>query len=322
MAAFLACAALAVAQGAGPTLHFTKHGNADVNAQLNLVFKTGPKGTTTTGGDGNATIPGNILSANKPHTHMNVYQCPDGTLYAVEDGAEGGIPCPEKKRRKLGGFYLDDSGTIEINEDAGTPVANLPQNPIVSMQVGGGVGFKNFGGTSGERAAFLRTFPGGTFNTQANSFAGDVGTSLNVGPVVFDFNAWQASENASNGSFPLQGGGTDTVEFARQLQGITVTGGGKIPLGPKASFIVRGGGNFWHVNIDTKETETNGTTTSTVTNTRSVEGRGWTVGGALQVDMSRRWSVVVRYDYIPMSTMHLNEGSVGMMFRLFGPPGK
>src|SRR6267143_170501 len=130
MAAFLACAALAVAQGAGPTLHFTKHGNADVNAQLNLVFKTGPKGTTTTGGDGNATIPGNILSANKPHTHMNVYQCPDGTLYAVEDGAEGRIPCPEKKRRKLGGFYLDDSGTIEINEDVGTPVTKLSQNAL------------------------------------------------------------------------------------------------------------------------------------------------------------------------------------------------
>jgi hypothetical protein len=42
--------------------------------------------------------------------------------------------------------------------------------------------------------------------------------------------------------------------------------------------------------------------------------------------MSRRWSVVVRYDYLPMSNagvnIHLHEGSVGVMFRLFGPPGK
>ncbi len=57
-----------------------------------------------------------------------------------------------------------------------------------------------------------------------------------------------------------------------------------------------------------------------------VDGRGWTTGAALRVDMSRRWSVVFRWDYIPMSNagvnVHLNEGSVGVMFRLVGAPRK
>jgi hypothetical protein len=326
MATFLMAAALAAAQGSGPTLRFTKGGKPDVNAQLNFVFKTGPKGTTATGSDGAASIPRNILTANKPHTHMNVYQCPDGTLYAVEDGAEGRIPCPEKKRRKLGGFYLDDSGTIEINEDLGTPVVSLPQNPLVSFQVGGGVGFKNLGGTSGQQAAFRQAFPGSTFSTSANTFAGEVGTSMNIGPLVVASNLWRASANTSNGSGPLQGGGTDTAEIIQQFQGISVTGGGRIPLGSKASFIVHGGGNFWHANIDTKETVASGTTSTTVANSRGVDGRGWMAGAALQVKVSRRWSVVMRYDYLPMANgpvnVHLHDGSVGVVFRLFGPPGR
>lgn len=323
---FLIAAALTSAQTSGPTLRFTKGGKPVVKAQLNFVFKTGPKGTTATGSEGTASIPSNILSVNKLHTHMNGYECPDGTLYAVEDGAEGQIPCPEKKRSRLAGFYLDDSGTIEINEDAGTPVANLPQNALISMQVGGGVGFNNIGGTSGDRAAFLNSFPGGTFSTSTNTFAGNVGSSLGIGPMVFDFNAWRANGSDSKGSGPVLGGGTDTALITQQFQGFSVTAGPKISLGGNVSLILRGGGNFWHVKVDTKETVANGTSSNTATNSRSVDGRGWTAGAALQIDISRRWSVVARYDYLPMSNagvnIHLNEGSIGVMFRLFGAPGK
>ena len=207
-----------------------------------------------------------------------------------------------------------------------TPSQPAPPKPLISMEVGGGVGFNNIGGTSGDRAAFLNSFPGGTFGTSANTFAGDVGSSIGIGPAVFDFNAWRANGSDSKGSGPVLGGGTDTALITQQFQGFSVTAGGKIPLGAKVSLILRGGGNFWHANIDTKETIANGTTSSTVTNSRGVDGRGWTTGAALRVDMSRRWSVVFRWDYIPMSNagvnVHLNEGSVGVMFRLVGAPRK
>jgi len=193
------------------------------------------------------------------------------------------------------------------------------------MGVGGGLGFSNIGGTSGDRAAFLNSFPGGTFSTSANTFAGNVGSSLGIGPIVFDFNAWRANGSDSKGSGPVLGGGTDTAHITQQFQGISLTGGGKIPLGGGVSLILRGGGNFWHSNIDTKETVT-GATSSTATNSRGVDGIGWTTGAALQVDLSRRWSAVVRWDYFSMNNagvnVHLNQGSVGMMFRLFGAPGK
>jgi len=200
-----------------------------------------------------------------------------------------------------------------------------PPKPLVSMQVGGGVGFNNIGGSSGDRAAFLNSFPGGTFSTSANTFAGNVGSSIGIGPAVFDFDAWRASGNNSNGSGPVLGGGTDTAHITQQFQGISVTAGPKIPLGGKASLIIRGGGNFWHSNIDTKET-VGGTTSSTATNSRGIDGTGWTTGAALQWDFAPRWSAVVRWDYLAMNNagvnVHLNQGSVGVMFRLFGVPGK
>jgi hypothetical protein len=206
-----------------------------------------------------------------------------------------------------------------------TPIPSAPPKPLVSMGVGGGVGFNNIGGTSGDRAAFLNSFPGGTFSTSANTFAGNIGSSLGIGPMVFDFNAWRANGSDSKGSGPVLGGGTDTAHITQQFQGISLTGGGKIPLGGGVSLILRGGGNFWHDNIDTKET-VGGTTSSTATNGRGVDGTGWTTGAALQVDLSRRWSAVVRWDYLSMNNagvhVHLNQGSAGVMFRLFGAPGK
>jgi len=207
----------------------------------------------------------------------------------------------------------------------GQPPQPGPPKPLFSIGVGGGLGFSNIGGTSGDRSAFLNSFPGGTFSTSANTFFGNVGGSLGIGPSIFDFNAWRAGGNPSTGSGPTLGGGTDTAHITQQFQGISLTGGGKIPLGGGVSLILRGGGNFWHSNIDTKETVT-GTTSSTATNSRGVDGIGWTTGGALQVDLSKRWSAVARWDYLSMNNagvnVHLSQGSVGVMFRLFGVPGK
>jgi hypothetical protein len=206
-----------------------------------------------------------------------------------------------------------------------TPGQPAPPKPLFSMGVGGGLGFSNIGGTSGDRAAFLNSFPGGTFSTSANTFAGNVGSSLGIGPAVFDFNAWRANGSDSKGSGPVLGGGTDTAHITQQFQGISLTGGFKIPFGHGFSLIPMAGGNFWHVNIDTKETVT-GTTSSTATNSRGVDGIGWTTGAALQVDLSPRWSTVFRWDHFSMNNagvnVHLNQGSVGIMFRLFGVPGK
>jgi hypothetical protein len=209
----------------------------------------------------------------------------------------------------------------------GTPPRPSAPKPLFSLGVGGGFGFSNIGGTSRDHAAFLNSFPRGTFSTSANTFfgPGNVGASLGIGPWIFDFNAWRANGNTSIGSGPTPGGGTDTVQITQQFQGISLTGGGKISLGGGVSLILRGGGNFWHSNIDTRETVT-GTTRSTGTNNRSVGGIGWTSGAALQVDLSPRWSAVARWDYLSMNNadviVHLNQGSVGMMFRLFGVPGK
>jgi len=112
---FLMTAAIASAQG-GPQIQFMKNGRPDPSAQLNFVSKAaGVKGTAIPGSSGTMSIPADILSSNKPHTHFNVEECTDdGTLYAVEDGAENQNPC--KHHRRVGGFFLDDTGTQTFGE--------------------------------------------------------------------------------------------------------------------------------------------------------------------------------------------------------------
>ena len=113
-AVFLMSAALAAAQGGGPQLQFMKNGRPDVSAQLNFVLKSGPKGSANAGTDGTVSIPAGILSSNK--THFTVVECPDGTLYSVEDGAEDMVPCPKHRRKILGGYWSTDSGVKTFNE--------------------------------------------------------------------------------------------------------------------------------------------------------------------------------------------------------------
>ena len=344
VATFLSFAAIGAAQNAPITIQVTQNGPPVGNVSIFTLASgnkfspsTPPAGTTDT--TGTFVFPSGLLSSNKAHTQMEVYEvCVNGkkVVFVIAKGSESQLPkdTADCKHRYIGGFYWDSGSTIAVDlglgggvtQNGGATAQPPSGNPLVSVLVGGGVGFKNFGGTSGDRAAFLQSFPGGTFSTPANSFAADVGGSIDIGHLVLGIDGWRANANDSKGSGPVLGGGTDTAVIAQQFQGFFLTAGGEFPLGRKASLIIRGGGNFWHANIDTKETVANGTTSSTVTNSRGVDGRGWTTGAALQVDISRRWSFVFRWDYIPMSNgpvnIHLNEGSVGVMFRLFGSPRK
>jgi len=297
-------------------------------------FSTGMPPTGTTDSAGAFVFPPGLLSATKSNTQMEVYEvCLNGqkAVFVIPKDTEDQLPkdTGDCYKRYLGGFWSDGGPTVVVDLAKGTvtqtgggPVAGPPVgNPLISFQVGGGLGFKNLGGTSGE------VLPGGKFTTPSpTNFAGDLGTSISIGPAVFGTNLWRANAIASSGSASLPGGGADSLAVNRKMEGDAVTAGVKIPLRGKVSFIVHGGGNFWRVNIDTKETVASGTLNNTVTNSKTVEGKGWVVGGTLRVDVSRRWSVVVRYDYLPMSNagvnIHLNDGSVGVMLRLFGLPRK
>ena len=315
LAIFLMAAALTTAQGSGPTLRFTKGGKPDVNAQLNLIFKTGPKGTTATGPEGTATIPGNILSANKPHTHMNVYQCPDGTLYVVEDGAEDRVPCPEKKRRRLAGFYLDDSGLIEINEDAGTTTTNFPRNPLMTVQVGGGVGFKGFVSANNCQPVLV-VFP------SANCSAGDRAAGFDLEATI-GFTRYFAVSGTYDLFFKIKRTATGstfnaTDTFRPQFE--TVMGQLILPIGP-ASIFAEGGGAFSQ--IDLKETQSGGSggSSSLLTGHLHTNVTGPAAGGGVRVKIAPQVTFQAHYQYIPVQngqllSEHNHVVIFGLLFRL------
>jgi len=313
---------------------------SDANA-LNLgnMLKTR---TATTNPSGTAVL--DLSNIIKPHGQSEVQIvvriCKDGknVVYILQQGQQ--VPPQDEKcvnntdckckDRSAGIFLITDGDTINVSvnpESIDVHITHIgpeasaelkESTQIVSFEVGGGVGFKNLGGTKGE------ILPGGTFSTPSpTSFSGDVSARLNVGPVSFATNFYAANGISSKGDTSLPSGGSDIVSVNRTFRGDTLTVGAKIPAGHKVSFLVHGGGNFWHVNTDTKETVSNGTTTSS---SRAVDGTGWTTGAAVQVKISGRWSFVAGYDYLPMSNagvnVHLHEGMFGVTYRLFGNPGE
>jgi hypothetical protein len=300
--------------------------------------------TATTNSSGTSVLDlSNIIKPKgQTQVQITVRVCKDGknVVYIVQSAAE--LPPQDEKcvnnndckckDRSAGLFWIHDGDSINVNITPETIEVHVTHAgggsasangfiQLLSIDAGGGIGFKNLGGTKGE------TFPGGTFTTGSpTTFAGDVGGAVNIGPISLADYFYAASGIGSNGSTSLPGGGTDTVNVNRTFRGDTLTAGASIPLGSRFSFNVHGGGDFWHVNIDTKETVSSGSSSSVATNSRGVDGTGWTVGAALHVRISGRWSFVAGYDYLPMRNagvnVHLHEGTFGVTYRLFGKSSK
>jgi len=286
---------------------------------------TPPTGTTSTAGV--VVFPPGVLSANKPHTQMKLYEvCVNGqkVIFVIPKGTENQLPedTDDCHKRYLGGFWLDGGPDVVIDltkgvvtQTGGGPVTGPPQGiRPVSVDVGVSLGFKNLGGTSGESFS-------GTFTTpSSNALAGDVSASMVIGPLVFANTLYRASGITSTGGASLPGGGADNFNVVRTFQGDMLTAGFKIPLGGKFSVIPHAGGNFWHVIVATEEKVSSGTTTSTVSNSRGVKRWNWTAGAVVQLHVSGRWSLVFGYDYLPVSNagmnVHLNEGFVGVKLRV------
>lgn len=304
-------------------------GNANA-LNLGNLLKTR---TATTNSSGTSVL--DLSNIIKPHGQTEVQivvrVCKDGknVVYILQKGQQ--VPPQDEKcvntndckckDRLVGGYFeVGDGDIVNVNitpEAVDVHVTHAGPSAVgftrlISVEVGGGIGFKNLGGTKGE------ILPGGTFSTPSpTAFSGEVGAAVYVGPVSFADNFYAANGISSKGSVSLPTSGTDTVNVNRTFRGDTLTAGVKIPVGDRFSFLVHGGGNFWHANIDTKETVSGGTTTA---NSRGVDGTGWTVGGAVQVKITGRWSFLAGYDYLPMSNagvnVHLNEGVFGVTYRI------
>jgi hypothetical protein len=318
-------------------------GNANA-LNLGNMLKTR---TATTDSSGTSVLDlSNIIKPKgQTQVQITVRTCKDGknVVYIVQSAAE--IPPHDEKcvnnndckckDRAAGFFLIHDGDKITVNitpesvdvhvmQTGGGAVAVTGTGfmEVISIEVGGGIGFKHLAGTHGEM------LPGGTFETPSpTAFAGDVGGAVNLGPVFLGNYFYAASGVSSNGNTSLPGGSTDMVDVNRTFRGDTLTVGAGVPLGSRISFNVHGGGNFWHVNLDTKETVSSGGSGSggsTVSNSRGVDGTGWTVGAAVHVKISGRWNFVAGYDYLPMSNagvnVHLNEGTFGVTYRFLGKP--
>jgi hypothetical protein len=208
LAAFFTSAALAKA--GGPPSIKAVNGSGSVQANLNVVFKMGPKGTeppapAITDSNGFVGIPANILSPSKPHTQMAVYQCDDGSIIVVE--ATAADPCPHHRKR-LGFFWWDSNGTVVINVDA-------PEGAGVTIQ-GGGI-TSTAGGT----------VPGGGLPiwVQLEALPGVSILGGNKG-VCEDISSGESCTN-----------GKDAFKF--NIQGALLFGTGAISAGPMVGFEYR-----------------------------------------------------------------------------------
>lgn len=203
LAIIVMSAALADGQGGGPNIQLT-----GVNAQLNVIFQTGPKGTqkaspVAVSSSGPLALPPGLLSPDKPHTKMIVYQCPDG-VYIVADGSPN--PCPDHHGR-LGAFWWDTGGKVTIDVGAGTVIdsslntGSLGKAPSASM-LPFAVQVDGFGGAGWLEGNGSAKFGGGL------AFMLPIGSVVSVGPAIYGEHETAANVGASSSS---SGGTTSGV---------------------------------------------------------------------------------------------------------------
>jgi len=200
LAIFVMSATIAHAQGGGPTIQVK-----GAAAQLNLIFKTGPKGTQTAPpvtpepSTGAVALPPGLLSPDKPHTRMIVYQCPDG-VYIVAEGMPD--PCPQHSRR-LGAFWWDTGGKITIDLAAGTVTDSsvstaASAGAAATSELPFTVQVDAFGGAGWPHGNTAAKYGGGL------AFLFPVGDRVGIGPVVYG----EYEAGANIGSFGGSSGGT------------------------------------------------------------------------------------------------------------------
>jgi hypothetical protein len=187
LAIFVMTAAVADAQGGGPNIRLT-----GATAQLNVIFQTGPKGTqkappVTPDSSGAVALPPGLLSPDKPHTRMIVYQCPDG-VYVVAEGTPD--PCPQHSRKLVGGFWWNTGGKVIIDLTAGT-VTDTSETTSTS-------GASSSTGRGASSSGYVRV-PTWNFDISgfggANVFSNSSDDSASRPKIGFDFDAmfhpWQ-----------------------------------------------------------------------------------------------------------------------------------
>ncbi len=304
--------------------------NADKNAlNISNVIKV-PTAVTDPTGKSILDL-SNIL---KPHEQIEVQivvrKCEDGktVVYLVAQGAQ--VPPQDEKcvnndkckcRDRVAGFYVvGDGDTVNVGINPGSIDVQIahaatvpgPQSPEpegrhvpVWIQVVGGPGLKDFGGLSGNCASFTQIFPGGKCSNGTNSFAFDVGGSLNVWHALLAGGYFRANSIQLNASGSVPGGGTDTLKSTLQPEAGYLTGGFRISIGSKFSLVPEGGAAFWRINLKRTEMVTMGSSTTTSTDSGQSTGTGPMTGLAAHMDVTSIVGFEVRYDWVKMSNKPL-----------------
>jgi OmpA family protein len=314
--------------------------NADKSA-LNLGNIIKPRVAVT---DASGTGVLDLSNIIKPHGQVEVQIvvriCKDGknAVYVLQKGQE--VPPQDKKcvdskdceckDRPVAGFFLIGDGdtlNVGINPETidvqvthasvggGPSQRTRSQNPLISVQVGGGVGFKQFTSVN-TCQTILVVFPSATCNSGNKSAGFNIEGALG-------FTRYLAASATAGWFAAIQRTATaatlnEKSSFGPQVQ--TLTGQVILPIGP-VSLFGEGGGAFWQINM--KETQGPGSsgTSNSVTSNLHVSGNSAVEGAGVRLKIWPRVAVQVHYQHFQAQksnvfSEHNNVVLFGVLVRL------
>jgi hypothetical protein len=301
---FLICASSAWAQNTPATLQVTQDNQPAGDVSVFVLvgankFSAGTPPTGVTNSSGTFVFPADLLSANKPHTQMVVYEvCVNGkkVIFIIPQGTEDQLPedTGDCHKRYLGFFWLDGGGSIIVDLTRGT----------VTQSGGVGPSPPSAGAVSegAPPVTFEATFAGGGITagnlSTTSGIEGDVAIFFGPGIGVgggFVRSGDTTGHQTVTGSTP---GSSTQVPFTANFHAGEIKGIVKVVSVGPFSIAVQGGAWPFTARESTTTTiivttPTGGTSTEVVTQIKSQGGVAPEFGGDFQVALTKYLAVVV-----------------------------
>lgn len=328
------------AGGGGQTTTVTITG--DPNAQLQLLFKKGPKATATAIPPASEQpsqttqfkIDSSVFGANPPDSLAPYYCEPNGPYVLIPPGPPpDNLPCPKDKLKPIGAYIplgssatisnaADGTFTVTITSAPGAvPATPAPAAPAASAPTpapGPHFFHVEFGAELGAQVSSnvnncSSLLGASSCHAGDTSFGGGVFGGVTFGKHLGAFGDFQYFTGINRNG--VIGGANE--RSSAQLKSETVTARLMQPFGPVTIFL-EGGGAFAQTHL--RETETVGTTSTSPTTSFHINTASGEAGGGFEVRFSNHFGFGGRILYFqaqkgPLLDQHVVEGLANFNIR-------
>jgi hypothetical protein len=328
LAGTIGALALAAQQQAG-SIQVTILNNGQPIGDLELVLELANRNKVSIGAtdtSGNVNVALDLANMGKVQVDVVVEEeCPDNKTHVtiLPHGQQPDQKGCKKRRRIIVIWWKSGQHvTIDVGKGAATVTqtgagpAAPPHTPLITYQLGGGVGLKHFS-SANTCQSIVVVLPSAKCSSGQQSFAFNLDGTLKItryfgiGSGYARANAIARNATASIGASTFDEHSTFQPQFEPLVAQVF------LPI-KRAELFAEGGFAFWQINMKETQATTAGGTTNTVDTSLRASGHGPAMGGGIRVMISRHVGIQGHYQYFrAQQNQVLNEHNNVVLFGVF-----